>query len=115
MNLIIRNTRKYFLLKYMITWLKLLQTGAVTCSGDTTVKLWNFELVNMENSKAKALSVLHTRTLKLEDPVLSVKCSPCGKLIAAALLDSTVKVFFLDTFKVCLIVITVMLLYCRQY
>ncbi|XP_014292016.1 WD repeat-containing protein 3 [Halyomorpha halys] len=75
------------------------QTGAITCSGDTTVKLWNFELVNLENSKAKALSVLHTRTLKLEDPVLSVKCSPCGKLIAAALLDSTVKVFFLDTFK----------------
>ncbi|XP_014254086.1 WD repeat-containing protein 3 [Cimex lectularius] len=75
------------------------QAGAITCSGDTTVKVWTFELVNVDGSKGKVLSVQHVRTLKLSDAVLSVKVSPCGKLIAAALLDSTVKIFFWDTFK----------------
>lgn len=51
-------------------------------------------------SKAKVLSLLHTRTLKLEESVLCVRISPNGKYVAVALLDSTVKIFFLDTFKV---------------
>jgi U3 small nucleolar RNA-associated protein 12 len=50
-------------------------------------------------SKAKVLSLLHLRTLKLEDSVLCVKLSPNGKFVAVALLDSTVKIFFVDTFK----------------
>jgi U3 small nucleolar RNA-associated protein 12 len=53
-------------------------------------------------SKAKVLSLLHLRTLKLEDSVLCVKLSPNGKFVAVALLDSTVKIFFVDTFKVCM-------------
>lgn len=53
-------------------------------------------------SKAKVLSLLHTGTLKLEDAVLCVKISPNSKFVAVALLDSTVKIFFLDTFKVCI-------------
>lgn len=75
------------------------QTGAITCSADQTVKVWKFDLVKTEGSKAKVLSVLHSRTLKLDDQALSVKQSPCGKLLAVALLDSTLKVFFMDTFK----------------
>lgn len=51
-------------------------------------------------SKAKVLSLLHSRTLKLEDTVLCVRLSANGKFIAVALLDSTVKIFFVDTFKV---------------
>lgn len=49
---------------------------------------------------AKVLSLLHRRTLKVDDAVLCVRISPNSKLIAVALLDMTVKVFFLDTFKV---------------
>lgn len=80
--------------------------GPVTGGGDNTVKLWNFELIQPENvdekaAKAKVLSLLHTRTLKLEESVLCVRVSQNGKFIAVALLDSTVKIFFLDTFKVC--------------
>ena len=74
----------------------------MTGGGDKTVKFWQFELVVDEKSesKAKVLSLLHTRTLKLEDTVLCVKISPNGKFIAVGLLDSTVKIFFVDTFKV---------------
>lgn len=76
--------------------------GCVTGGGDKTVKFWQFELITDETSesKAKVLSLLHTRTLKLEESVLCVKISPNGKFIAVALLDSTVKIFFVDTFKV---------------
>lgn len=75
--------------------------------GDQTVKFWKFVQIpktDAENSqseiKAKVLSVLHMKTLKLEDSVLCIRISPNNRFIAVALLDSTVKIFFLDTFKV---------------
>jgi U3 small nucleolar RNA-associated protein 12 len=43
--------------------------------------------------------MVHTRTLKMTDDILSVRYSPNGKLLAVALLDSTVKVFYQDTLK----------------
>lgn len=46
------------------------------------------------------MSLIHTRTLKLEESVLCVRISPNNKFVAVSLLDSTVKIFFLDTFKV---------------
>ncbi|KAJ7591170.1 hypothetical protein C8J56DRAFT_1136000 [Mycena floridula] len=42
---------------------------------------------------------VHIRTLKMTDDVLSVRYSPNGTLLAVALLDSTVKVFYQDTLK----------------
>ncbi|XP_039277698.1 WD repeat-containing protein 3 isoform X2 [Nilaparvata lugens] len=77
------------------------QTGVATGGGDSTVKFWKLELVpdSTNESKAKVLSLLHTRTLKVDEPVLCVRISPNSKLIAVALLDCTVKIFFLDTFK----------------
>ncbi|KZC12214.1 PREDICTED: WD repeat-containing protein 3 [Dufourea novaeangliae] len=75
--------------------------GVVSGGGDQTVKFWNFELIQDPDSeiKAKVLSVLHMRTLTLEDSVLCVRVSPNNRFVAVALLDSTVKIFFLDTFK----------------
>lgn len=74
----------------------------VSGGGDKTVKFWQFELVESSDSesKAKVLSVLHYKTLKLEESVLCVRISPNNRFVCAALLDSTVKIFFLDTFKV---------------
>lgn len=74
--------------------------GCATGGGDTTVKTWTFELIpNKTDENIKTLSLLHQNTLKLEETVLCIKISPNSKFIAVALLDSTVKIFFLDTFK----------------
>ncbi|XP_049869010.1 WD repeat-containing protein 3 [Pectinophora gossypiella] len=75
--------------------------GCYSGGADKTVKLWQFELIEdpTGESKAKVLSLLHTRTLELEEAVTAVRISPNNKFIAVALLDSTVKIFFLDTFK----------------
>lgn len=80
------------------------QRGFVTASGDQSVKFWKFELISKENTETgetegKQLSVIHTRTLKLEEDALAVRLSSDGRLVAVSLLDSTIKVFFVDTFK----------------
>ncbi|CAI7793954.1 unnamed protein product [Closterium sp. NIES-53] len=47
----------------------------------------------------KHLTVVNTRTLKMSDDVLSVAFSPDGRYIALSLLDSTIKVFFVDSLR----------------
>lgn len=73
--------------------------GCVTGGGDATVKFWQFELVTDEQHNRKVLSVIHKNTLKLEEAVLCVRVSANGKFLACALLDCTVKLFFVDTLK----------------
>ncbi|XP_011643743.1 WD repeat-containing protein 3 isoform X1 [Pogonomyrmex barbatus] len=75
--------------------------GVASGSSDQTVKFWNFELIQDPDNqiRAKVLSVLHVRTLKLEESVLCVRISPNNRFVAVSLLDSTIKIFFLDTFK----------------
>ncbi|KAK7493105.1 hypothetical protein BaRGS_00015626 [Batillaria attramentaria] len=75
--------------------------GIVTGSADNTVKFWNYELVSSpdDESGRKHLTLVHTRTLKMDEDVLCVKYSPDQRLLAVALLDNTVKVFFTDTLK----------------
>lgn len=82
--------------------------GLVTGSADKDVKFWDFEIkdivLNPEEVDApkairKTLGMVHTRTLKMTDDVLSVKYSPDGRLLAVALLDFTVKVFYADSLK----------------
>ncbi|KAI8045050.1 WD repeat-containing protein 3 [Drosophila gunungcola] len=77
------------------------QKGCITGSGDSTLKIWTFELIDAGEGAAqtKVLSLLHKNTLKLEETVLCVGVSPDMKYLAVGLLDATVKVFFLDTFK----------------
>lgn len=78
------------------------QRGFVSGSADKEVKFWEFELVADSDdhlSKSKRLTIIHTRTLQLSDDVLSVRLSQDGRLLAVSLLDSTVKVFFVDTLK----------------
>ena len=53
----------------------------------------------LQPHSARLLSLVHVKTLKMTDDVLSVRYSPNGKLLAVALLDSTVKVFYQDTLK----------------
>lgn len=76
--------------------------GFVTGSADNDIKFWEYQLVQKSDSDARHLSVTNVRTLKMNDDVLAVSIGPTGKHIAVALLDCTVKVFFLDTLKFCL-------------
>lgn len=83
-------------------------SGLVTAGGDATVKFWSFELIdavtedseeNPLETKRKVLSLLHKNTLKLEETVQCVGVSKNGKFLAVGLLDSTVKLFFMDSLK----------------
>ncbi|KAJ8683692.1 hypothetical protein QAD02_019484 [Eretmocerus hayati] len=75
--------------------------GIVSGGGDKSVKFWSYELVDDSKSeiRSKVLSLLHYKTLKLEESVLCMKISPNNRFLAVSLLDSTVKIFFVDTFK----------------
>ncbi|ODH53661.1 hypothetical protein GX48_00079 [Paracoccidioides brasiliensis] len=79
----------------------------VTGSADKTAKFWDFKVVQEEILGTKRttprLKLVHTRTLKVNDDILSIRFSPDARLIAVALLDNTVKVFFVDTLKLFLI------------
>jgi len=75
----------------------------VTGSADKTAKFWNFEIVQEEIAGTKRttpkLKLAHTRTLRVDDDVLSVCFSPDSRLLAVSTLDNTVKVFFNDSLK----------------
>ena len=75
--------------------------GLVTGSADKTCKFWDFDLV--PSGGGDQLALVHTRTLRMSDEVLSVKYSHTRAeekvLLAVALLDCTVKIFYADSLK----------------
>lgn len=77
--------------------------SVVSGSADKSAKFWDFKIVQEEILGTKRttpkLKLVHSRTLKVSDDILSLKFSPDGKLLAVALLDNTVKVFFNDSLK----------------
>ena len=68
--------------------------GFVSGAGDKTVKWWEWKL-----TPSGQLSAAHTRTLSVDESVTGVSLSGDGRLVAVALMDTTVKVFFVDTLK----------------
>lgn len=75
------------------------QRGFLTGGSDKTVKFWDFELVAQEDTGVKLLSAIHRRTFGVDEGVTAIACSPDSRLFAVSLLDSTVKVFFMDSLK----------------
>lgn len=75
------------------------ENGFVTGSADHDVKFWEYQIKQKPGQDSKNLVLSNARTLKMNDDVLVVVVSPDAKYIAVALLDCTVKVFFLDSFK----------------
>ncbi|KAJ2753177.1 beta transducin, partial [Coemansia nantahalensis] len=80
--------------------------GLVTGGADKCVKFWTFELVRDAPGASDAavvsrrrMTLEHTKTLQMSDDALAVRFSPDGRLLAVALLDTTVKVFYADTLK----------------
>ncbi|KAJ3497056.1 hypothetical protein NLG97_g2192 [Lecanicillium saksenae] len=77
--------------------------SVVSGSADKSAKFWDFRIVQEEVLGTKRttpkLKLVHSRTLKVSDDILCLKFSPDAKYLAAALLDNTVKVFFVDSLK----------------
>jgi len=77
--------------------------SVVTGSADKTAKFWDFKIVQEPilgtTRTTPRLKLVQTRALKVSDDILCLKYSPDSKLLAVALLDNTVKVFFTDSLK----------------
>lgn len=78
--------------------------SVATGSADKSVKFWDFQIVQEDipgtRRSAARLALVHKRTLKLNDDILSLCFSPDnGRLLAVSTLDNTVKVFFTDSLK----------------
>lgn len=76
----------------------------VTAGGaEKTVKFWEIKIVQEQVPgtlrKVPKMRFKNTKTLELPDDVMSVRLSPDMRLVACALLNSTVKVFFADSLK----------------
>lgn len=77
--------------------------SVVSGGADKTAKFWDFKIVQEQvlgtTRTTPKLKLVQSRILKVSDDILSLRFSPDSKLLAIALLDSTVKVFFTDSLK----------------
>jgi len=77
--------------------------SVVSGSADKTAKFWDFKIVQEPvlgtTRTTPKLKLVQSRILKVADDILSLRFSPDARLLAVALLDNTVKVFFVDTLK----------------
>ncbi|KAK2606177.1 beta transducin [Conoideocrella luteorostrata] len=75
--------------------------SVVSGSADKMAKFWDFKIVQEAvlgtTRTTPKLKLVQSRTLKVSDDILSLKFSPDARLLAVALLDNTVKVFFVDS------------------
>lgn len=75
----------------------------ITGSADKSAKFWEFKVIQEEvlgtTRKMAKLTLVHIRTLKVADDILALRISPDSRLLAVSTLDSTVKVFFIDSLK----------------
>lgn len=67
----------------------------LTGSSDKCIKYWEVKVNTLENK----LNLNHTKTLELNESIISLKISPDDKYLSASLMDNTVKIFFFDTLK----------------
>ncbi|CAA2975134.1 WD repeat-containing 3 [Olea europaea subsp. europaea] len=73
--------------------------GFVTGSADHEIKFWEYQTTQNPSQDSKRLTVSPVRNSRMNGDVLVVAVSPEGKYIAVALIDNTVKVFFMDSLK----------------
>jgi len=77
--------------------------SVVSGGADKTAKFWDFKIVQEQvlgtTRTTPKLKLIQSKILKVTDDILSLRFSPDAKLLAVALLDSTVKVFFTDSLK----------------
>ena len=76
----------------------------VSGSADSTAKFWEFKIVHeavldTTRTSPRLQLVLKSKVIKVSDEILAIRFSPDAKYLAVALLDFTVKVFFVDSLK----------------
>lgn len=77
------------------------RTGIVCGGEDGIVRFYNFvwRLLDDEEHKGNILSLQEDRSFPFQEGITCVNVSSNGNLLTVALLDSTVRVHFMDTFK----------------
>lgn len=76
------------------------KSGFISGGADKQVRFWQWAVVAKDGGGgSKQLRLAAKRQMTMADDVLCVRVSPDGRLLAVALLDATIKVFFLDTLK----------------
>jgi U3 small nucleolar RNA-associated protein 12 len=77
--------------------------SCVTGGADKVAKFWDFDIIQEEipgtGRSIPRLKLTHTRSLKVNDDILSLCFSPDSRLLAVATLDNTVKIFFTESLK----------------
>lgn len=76
-------------------------TGLVCGSEDQTLRIFNYtwSRVADDGQTRTELKLVEDRQIKFQDGITCARVSSNQKLVAVALLDSTVRIHFLDTFK----------------
>ncbi|KAL0479198.1 U3 small nucleolar RNA-associated protein [Acrasis kona] len=72
--------------------------GIISASSDKTVKFYDFELIQDDN-KNTVLHINLQHSLQMNQDVINICASVHSKFLAVALIDNTVKVFYLDSLK----------------
>lgn len=70
----------------------------VSGSADKTLKFWSLDLIETENKKT-SLELSLSEEIETTDEVMGVKFTPDGKFVCFSLLDSTVKICYVDSKK----------------
>lgn len=73
------------------------QSGFISGGADRHVKFWNWGLKASETKKQASIKLQKDKGLELESDVLSMKISTNEKILAVALLDATIRLFYLDS------------------
>ena len=68
-------------------------------SADKTLKLWSLELITTKANPTPQLQLVQKEEIETTDEVMGVKFTPDGKFLCFSLLDSTIKVIYVDTHK----------------
>jgi len=76
------------------------KTGFFSGGSDKILASWEFELVqNEENPLNKRLTIQCVNSMEMPDGIFAIKFSPNGKFIAVALMDNTIRIYFVDSMK----------------
>ncbi|GFR42436.1 hypothetical protein Agub_g3341 [Astrephomene gubernaculifera] len=75
------------------------KSGFISGGADKTIKFWQWSVVAPSSGGSRQLRLAHVRSVAMADDVLALRVSPDGRLLAVALLDATVKVYYADSMK----------------